>query len=274
MIMFSLKSLLIGLSLVTLSSSAFALTSTEQRDYDRLISGDLSQLTMAAQSIVANNISNTQVLDVLAEFVAQNYLSAPDYQLDSIAWACRALGESNSARYRDLLYRVIKSDAHKKVRKHAKKSYKRLPKSHVEQYTIGSINLEQLQALPKKATQSRSIEEQALLDISHGNVLEIKRLAQDYAIRSDASQQVTDTLAEYFAQNYQQARKQQYDTLAWVCKGLARNTDGRYKRLIEDAAQNSSVRALRKHCPAHIKGKGPYYQVGTLNLEEIAKQFN
>ncbi|MBE0457555.1 hypothetical protein NDQ71_20190 [Pseudoalteromonas sp. KG3] len=270
--MFSLKPLLIGLSLVTLSSSAFALTTSEQRDYDRLASGDLTEIKQAAQSIVANNNANPEVLDVLAEFVAQNYLNAPEYQLDTIAWACRALGETGNPRYRDLLSAIVESDAHKKVRKYAKKSLRILPSTQVTQYVAGTIDLASIRTTPKTVGSSLTGEDKTLFDIASGNLIEIKMLAQKYTATGIPSQKVGDTLAEYFAQYYKTGQQHQYDTLAWICKGLATDKNGRYKTLIEDAEENSPIRAVRKHCPDDIDGKGPYYQAGTIDLTSIASK--
>ncbi|MEL0646132.1 HEAT repeat domain-containing protein [Pseudoalteromonas agarivorans] len=150
--MFSLKPLLVGLSLAALSSSAIALTTSEQTDYDRLISGDINQIKQAAQSIVSSNNSNPEVLDVLAQYLAKNYLVAADYQLDTMAWACRALGETGNARYRDLLSTIVNSDAHKKIRKYAKKSLKRLPSDSTEQFITGSVDLSNLKKMPLSRT--------------------------------------------------------------------------------------------------------------------------
>ncbi|MCQ8878467.1 HEAT repeat domain-containing protein [Pseudoalteromonas shioyasakiensis] len=270
--MFSFKPLLVGLTLATLSSSAFALTTIEQRDYDRLVSGDLTEVKKAAQSIVANNTNNAQVLDVLAEFVAQNYLHAPDYQLDTIAWACRALGETGNPRYRELLTSIVNSDAHKKVRKYAKRSLKSLPSTDASQYVVGSIDLKSIQKAPATNGSSLTGDDKAMFDIASGNLIEIKMLAQKYTTSGIPSQQVGDTLAEYFAQNYKTGQQHQYDTLAWICKGLATDKNGRYKALIEDAEENSPIRAVRKHCPDEIEGKGPYYQAGTVDLVKVEKQ--
>lgn len=270
--MFSLKPLLVGLTLAVLSSSVYALTTSEQRDYDRLASGDLTEIKKAAQSIVSNNTNNAAVLDILAEFVDQNYLNAPDYQLDTIAWACRALGETGNARYRELLTTIVNSDAHKKVRKYAKRSLKSLPATEVNQYVAGTIDLASIQKAQQMNNSTLSGDDKALFDIASGNLTEIKILAQKYTSVGLPSQQIGDTLAEYFAQNYKTGQQHQYDTLAWVCKGLATDKHGRYKTLIEEAEENSPIRAVRKHCPDEIEGKGPYYQAGTIDLAKVKKQ--
>lgn len=273
MIMYSLKPLIVGISLMTLSSSVFALTTPEQRDYDRLASGDISEVKKAAQSIVANNTSNSEVLDLVAEFVVQNYQNAPDYQLDTIAWACRALGETGSARYRELLSTIVESDAHKKIRKYAKKSLKQLPSTQEAQYVPGTIDLASLKGANSSNAPVLSPNDKALYDIASGNLIEIKLLAQKFTSSGIPTQELGDTLGEYFAQNYKTGQQHQYDTLAWICKGLATDKNGRYKTLIEDAEENSPIRAVRKHCPDEIDGKGPYYQSGNVDLAKVEKQF-
>lgn len=272
-VMFSLKPLLMGLGLAALSSSAFALTTSEQLNYDRLISGDINQVKQAAQSIVSSNNSNPEVLDVLAQYLAKNYLAAADYQLDTMAWACRALGETGNARYRDLLSTIVNSDAHKKIRKYAKKSLKRLPSDSTEQFVVGSVDLSNLQKnAPKSDIPSLKGDDKVLFDIASENLTEIKLLAQQYTSKGLPSKKIGDTLAEYFSQNYKTSEQHKFDTLAWVCKGLATDATGRYKTLIEDAEENSPIRAVRKHCPDDIDGNGPYYKAGDIDLAAVIKQ--
>ncbi|MBQ4833491.1 hypothetical protein J8L70_09595 [Pseudoalteromonas sp. MMG010] len=270
----TVKSFISGIGLLALSSSAFALTSAEQNTYNQLASGDLIKIKKASQSLVSQSNSNAELLDVLAEFVAQNYLTAPAYELDTIAWACRALGETGSARYRDLLSEITSSDAHKKIRKYAKKALRQTPTTTVEQYTVGSINLTELAASTNTNTSNTnnlSPSDKIKYDIASGNLVEIKQLAQRYSANGIASTDNADLLAEYFSRHYTTGQTHQYDTLAWICKALSRDNTGRYKNLIENAHENSPIRAVRKHCPDEIDGDGPYYQAGSLDLETMVK---
>ncbi|MFY8328039.1 hypothetical protein [Pseudoalteromonas sp. ZZD1] len=271
--MFSFKPILIGLTLVTFSSSAFALSTTEQRDYDRIISGQLGQIKTASKSLVSNHNNNSELLDILAQYVSDNYESAStNNEIDTMAWACRALGETGTSRYKELLTLVMNNSQNKKLRKYAKKALNRVPSKPSPQFKPGSIDFEKIRADAESKVSQNNIEKLAIKDIANGNLNEIMILARQYSSSGIPSQQVGDTLAEYFAQNYKTGNQKQYDTLAWVCKGLATDENGRYKTLIEDAEENSPIRAVRKHCPDEIKGSGPFYQTGTVDLEKVAKQ--
>ncbi|MGS0535624.1 hypothetical protein [Pseudoalteromonas sp. SaAl2] len=264
---------MVGLTLATLSSSAFALTTIEQRDYDRIISGKLSQIKIASKSLVSNHNSNSELLDILAQYVVDNYMSAStNNEVDTIAWACRALGETGTSRYKDLLKEVMNNSQNKKLRKYAGKALNSTPSKLSKQFKSGSVNFETIRIEKGSKVSKNSIEKLAINDIASGNLNEIMILARQYSASGIPSEQVGDILAEYFAQNFKTGNQKQYDTLAWVCKALATDKNGRYKALIEDAEENSPIRAVRKHCPDEIEGKGPYYQAGTVDLVKVEKQ--
>ncbi|XQF91739.1 hypothetical protein ACOBV8_19925 (plasmid) [Pseudoalteromonas espejiana] len=97
-------------------------------------------------------------------------------------------------------------------------------------------------------------------------------LAQQFTSKGLPSKKIGDTLAEYFAQNYKTNERHKFDTLAWVCKGLATVQPDVIKHSLKTLKKTALFVQLRKHCPDDIDGNGPYYKAGDVDLAVIDKQ--
>ncbi len=100
----------------------------------------MASVKQAAQSMYNTGETNTQVLDVAAEILLQNYGKASDP--DALAWVAKALGKSRNGRYYSVLKEVADSKADKKLRKHTAGALKEIGRASGDQYVKGSVNLQ------------------------------------------------------------------------------------------------------------------------------------
>jgi len=252
--------------------------------YQQLTSGDLDQIKLASQVMVAGRENTKENADILAEILLSKYENALNFEIDMLSWVCKALGATNDGRYRKLLIKVYESDSHKKLRKYAKKSYQKLPGS-TDEYIKGTINLASLQekeeirsskikpVLPK-ANLNRT--ERMLFSIAKGDLGSIKFMAKNIHRRPEVDSKISDALSEFLLVNYQEPADYQVDTLAWVCRALGELDNGRYTSVLEIVSEKSNHEKLRRYASvAYInlpKAKNSYIQ-GSVNFKEIIKKY-
>ncbi len=123
------------------SSLASAASEVGQHYIDRIANGGPSTVRDVARTIQKSRFSETEVLDVLAERLIQDYQKGGRLEADAMAWAAIALGDSGNSRYYDVLAHVANTATQSKVAKHTKKSLKKLKKTNVAQYTAGQVSL-------------------------------------------------------------------------------------------------------------------------------------
>lgn len=112
----------------------------------------MTSIKQAAQSMYNTGETNTQVLDVAAEVLLQNYNSGGD--VDTMAWVAKALGKSHNGRYHSVLKEVADSKADKKLRKHTETALKEVGAASGEQYVKGKVDLHALRDKKAPATAS------------------------------------------------------------------------------------------------------------------------
>lgn len=106
-----------------------------------LVHGNTALITYTARALYRNPGSDTLLLDVLAEIILRDHQAPNDKTINSIAWACKALGASQKSRYRSILQDVKNQASSKQIAKHAKKALRRLEKTDDKQYTKGQVIL-------------------------------------------------------------------------------------------------------------------------------------
>ncbi|MDY0248666.1 MAG: hypothetical protein RBR45_01270 [Pseudomonas sp.] len=134
-------SVILSGSVLLLSSLASATSEVGQHYIDRIANGGPSSVRDVARSIQKSRFSETEVLDVLAERLIQDYQKGGRLEADAMAWAAIALGSSGNSRYYDVLAHVANTATQSKVAKHTKKSLKKLEKTNAAQYTAGQVSL-------------------------------------------------------------------------------------------------------------------------------------
>jgi hypothetical protein len=147
-----MRSPIVFLTTLLLSGTVFAIDPAGQRYIDQMTQGGMTSIKQAAQSMYNTGETNTQVLDVAAEVLLQNYSSASDP--DALAWVAKALGKSHNGRYYSALKEVADSRADKKLRKHTATALKEIRAASGDQYAKGGVDLHALR--DKKAPASTS----------------------------------------------------------------------------------------------------------------------
>ncbi len=126
-----------------------------QRYINQLTRGGNISIKQAAQSIYNTGQKSTEVLDVAAEVLLQRYPSASNSDIDTLSWVAKALGNSRNGRYHSVLAEVVSSNAHRKLRKYAKKALSTIGQAEGKQYKKGSVNLQALHNAGNKAKPSK-----------------------------------------------------------------------------------------------------------------------
>lgn len=145
-----IRLLLLPLLLLLLAAAPLA---ASQRTIDKLVRGGPESQREAAQDIYNGIERNPDVLDVLAEVLAQGYQRPGHMQVDATSWMCKALGASGQPRYRGLLRQIADTATERKVRKYAQQSLEMLPPGEAEPYVPGTVDLNRLRDLPARVEQ-------------------------------------------------------------------------------------------------------------------------
>ena len=146
------------LFLSVIANIASAADTIEQRNIDLLADGGATSIRNASQSIYHSGSTNREVLDVVAEVLLTKYKSGGgSTQIDAMAWAAKALGQSGDSRYRAVLEEVLNNSSNKKLKKHTKKSLKGIYGNDAKPYKKGSVSLAAIQkkrrrSAPKQPT--------------------------------------------------------------------------------------------------------------------------
>lgn len=158
--------LAIGLLLGSAALPAMALDAVGQRYVDQLVQGGPVSIRQAAQSMYHSGERNTEVLDVAAEVLLQNYRSASsNNDTDAFAWVCKALGNSGNGRYKPVLAEVLANSSNRKLDRHCSKAEKNLPAGGTA-YRTGSVNLAAYRAGTGKPAASSAATNQSSSSVS------------------------------------------------------------------------------------------------------------
>lgn len=261
---------LLLLGLIWSFNALAALNSTEQTYADMLLSGDNRQLLNAAKGISQQGLSNTELIDIMAEILLNNYQDAYNSEIDMLAWLARAIGASENGRYHSVLSEVLTSSDHKKLRRHADTALDDLGKAEGEQYVAGMYKLpEGLYAKESEEDRDKRIMDLLLI----GDLVSLKLVARTIIDTNSQNQQITDFLAEILITNHADAEDDQIETFSWVAKALGQSKTGRYAHILSEVEDKGAHRKLRKYAKASLKihGKaiGEQYKKGMLG-EDIA----
>jgi hypothetical protein len=137
------KSLLTGGLTCFVAINAWGLDEASTRWVKMLANGGPTSIRSTAESIYNTGSTDQEVLDAAAEALLTNYRKSPNSEsyADAMAWLCRALGNSGSARYQPVVAEVAKSSENRKVKRYCDRAAGDLPKSGGEPYVAGSFDL-------------------------------------------------------------------------------------------------------------------------------------
>ena len=140
---------------------AMAVSPAGERYINQIVGGGSASIRKASQSIYRTELTERAVLDVLAETVLQNYTNTDRVGVDSMAWACKALGSSGDIRYKNVLRKVIKGSGNRKLIKYAQKSITKMPAGKAKQpYKKGSINIASVRKKMSSGQSNESVQKQ------------------------------------------------------------------------------------------------------------------
>ena len=171
---------------------AMAVSPAGERYINQIVGGGSASIRKASQSIYRTELTERAVLDVLAETVLQNYTNTDRVGVDSMAWACKALGRSGDIRYKNVLRKVIKGSGNRKLIKYAEKSLTMMPAGKAKKpYKKGRVNLASMR---KKMSNGQSHEP------SHKNLPGKQYKKSKYSLsiikKGMSSQEVNDLIGE------------------------------------------------------------------------------
>lgn len=251
-------------TLLSFSASA-ELNIQEQKIADMMVSGNLSQLKVAAKRIREGDLNNPELLDIATEVLLRKYENALPSESDTLAWLARAIGVSENGRYHSALSQVVGSASDNRLLKHAKKALKDLGDAKGEQYKLGMYKLPE-GVYEQEDNSARDKRLLALLD--SGSLVNLKQVAQEVATSKVQAPKVLDTIAEILLKLHASASEHQIDTLAWAASALGQAKNGRYYYVLEQTDKNGSHRKLRKYADraldTHGQAKGEQYKAGML----------
>jgi len=271
--------------LSVLLASAMSVSIAKADVYQQLSSGDIAQIKRAAQTMYAGNENSRENADVLAEILVTKYKDNIDTEIDTLSWACKTLASTSDGRYRALLKKIADSDVHSKLRKYAKKSYRKLPKETNDPFQQGTVELNTLaeQEVTRVASKAKIIPkanltatQRKLFAIAKGDLRSIKSLAQDIYERKAVDTEIGDALSEYLLLNYAKAPEFQADTLAWICRSFGKTDQGRYKQVMKvvyKGTNHHKIRSRARDAYLDLSDADDYYQKGQVDFDEIVNKF-
>ncbi len=123
--------------------NAWGLDEVGTRYVKLLANGGPTSMRSAAESIFNTGNTDQEVLDAVSEALLTNYRKNPTSETyaDSMAWLCRALGNSNNARYQPVVAEVAKNAESRKLKRYCDRAAGDLPKSGGTPYVAGSFDL-------------------------------------------------------------------------------------------------------------------------------------
>lgn len=92
----------------------------------RLQSKDAYVVKSEIRNMYSLGITETTKLDEVAKIIWAKRDSQNDEMIDAISWGCRLLGQSQKARYRQMLKAIINETSNKKLKKYAKGAVEQL----------------------------------------------------------------------------------------------------------------------------------------------------
>lgn len=136
------KSMLVSGLTCFVAVNAWGLDEAGTRYVKMLANGGPSSMRSAAESIYNTGNADQDVLDAAAEALLSNYRKNPTSETwaDSMAWLCRALGNSSNARYQAVVAEVADKAESRKLKKHCDRAAGDLPKGG-SPYVAGSFDL-------------------------------------------------------------------------------------------------------------------------------------
>jgi len=110
--------------------------------------------------------------------------------------------------------------------------------------------------------------------LANGGPSSMRSAAESIYNTGNTDKDVLDAAAEALAQNYRKnpSSETYADAMAWLCRALGNSSNGRYKAIVEEVANNAESRKLKKHCDRAAgdlpKATDASYTAGSFDLSK------
>jgi len=212
-----------------------------------LTSNSLSSKINAAKIISRSSYQSTKLFDVVEKELLDNYPTAFSREgIEYVSWLCKALSASGMERYRPTLEKVAQTTHDAKLKRHATQSLERLSENAYRVKAVTSHN---------NAKKGRDPEVSRLMNMLQTNTMNLKRDAAKIISKNIFSDpDLYKTVNDELLSGYQSAHsKNDVDTMAWLCKALARSTNPEHKKTLETIAADANNRKIRKYAKKSLK---------------------
>ncbi len=257
-----------------------------------LYAGTFENISRVALAVDDQDIEDTKVLDILAEYIFKGYdLGHPEASI-AVARACIALRSADNVRYYPVLKLAAEKGAVPQVRKHCGKAFSRIeddiddvtnPRAlYREGQFVFARTTEPEYLLYGKSTldnKDKTIENQ-LKGLLSGDEREVLSALQSIIANRGTFQVVNDVVAELIIGFFNHDEYIQADSLAWACRAIAASRSARYEEITSTAyRQGARVnRSVKKHCgTAYEYTRGiatsDHYVPGSVDMAALRKQY-
>ncbi|WP_153912413.1 hypothetical protein [Shewanella sp. TC10] len=238
---------LIIIGLLLLSPVTFAKSYTTE-EYQQIFAGDDTyKQEQAIESMILVGLEDPEIYKTIQSKIETLLPTATDkYSIDNIAWLTKGLGYSGDPQYREFLTNLSEGDAHKKIRKYAKRAVNDLNK-----FEIWNVILQDKSGYDDSQPHRQNVYAAAL----RGDDLELmrltaKRIASEYIFDDYMLEQLVKQLKPM---RLMDDSKLAIDTYAWVTRALASSGNDKYKPVVEEVAETADQKKLRKYATKYLR---------------------
>ncbi|MEZ9233958.1 hypothetical protein [Shewanella sp. 10N.286.52.A9] len=229
-----------------LSPIAQADTYTKE-EYQQIFAGDDTyKQEQAIESIFFVGLNDPSTYQSIKTKIDTLLPSAKDkHVIDNIAWLIKGLSYSGDPQFREYLNQLAQGDAHKKIRKYAKRALADLSK--FEQWN--PILQDKSQYNPEQSHRANVYAAALRSDNLELMRTTAKRIANERLFDNYMLQQLA---AQLSPMRLIDDNKLAIDTYAWITRALATSGNEDFKADVEAVAQNAKQKKLRKYATKYL----------------------
>ncbi len=251
---FKITFVLLGVSLALASS----LSSASPQDLEDEIQHYIKEMTKPELpehqlyvELEWSGISDVRLYDVIERRLLENYKKTGAGELDDSAWMAKALSYSGQPKYLPTLEKIYGEVYSQNFRKYLLKSIERLPN-----WTKWNPDLYKgLDAVPADRLKIARVINMLNSDYPKLRTVGGRHVWWHYT----DNEELLDLTKERLIATYNTSGQDAFDidAVAWLCKGLAKSGDSKYKPLIEKIAKDARNKRVRGYAKKFLR---MYYQ--------------
>lgn len=225
-----------------------ATTSTPPEEYIRIFKSEvLHEQTKAANRLASEGYSSNLIFDQIEQnTISYLPVSDQDSVIPYISSQVRALGYSGNSKYRPTILLVSKDAKSRAVRKHADRALQELDEYATLNKIISPVQWPNHPML--------SVEDRLLNMISSNDpklqLMAAMQLFNSNRFSDEALAAANNTILNIYLRDLS---KDEIDSIAWLCKILAKSNSLKYKETVQAVAQRSTNKKLRKYAAGYLE---------------------